>query len=85
MDKKVWGEYEGSWLHIKNVYLNGPAFGGAVGSAKAFSRILHDLLSEESILLGNSAKQLLYSQQKNNSGKIIDMALGWHIDRKSVV
>ena len=78
-DKEVWGEYEGSWLHIKNVYLNGPAFGGAVGSAKAFSRILQDLLSEESILLGNNAKQLLYSQQKNNSGKNIDMTLGWHI------
>lgn len=79
IDKDVWGEYEGSWLHIRNVYLNGPAFGGTLGSARAFSRILQDLLSNDSILLGNNAKQLLYSQQKNNSGKNIDMTLGWHI------
>lgn len=74
-DDEVWGEYEGNWLHVKNVYLNGPAFGGAVGSAKAFSRILQDMLSDESILLGKNAKYLLYSEQKNNSGKNIDMTL----------
>jgi D-alanyl-D-alanine carboxypeptidase len=78
-NKEVWGEYEGSWLHIKDVYLNGPAFGGAIGSARAFSRILQDLLSEESVLLGKSAMQLLYKPEKTNSGKPIPMTLGWHI------
>ena len=75
----TWGEYEGSWLHINNVYLNGPAFGGAIGSAKAFSRILQSLLSETSVLLGSNVKQHLYSQEKTNSGKEVDMTLGWHI------
>lgn len=78
-NKEVWGEYEGSWLRIKDVYLNGPAFGGAIGSAKAFSRILQDLLSEESLLLGKSAMQLLYKPEKTNSGKLIPMTLVWHI------
>lgn len=78
-NKEVWGEYEGSWLHIKDVYLNGPAFGGAIGSAKAFSRILQNLLSDESRLLGKSTIQLLYTQEKTNLGKDILMTLGWHI------
>jgi D-alanyl-D-alanine carboxypeptidase len=78
-DEEVWGEYEGNWLHVKDVYVNGPAFGGAIGSAKAFSRILQDLLSEDSLLLGKSAKQFLYAQEKNNAGKPLDMTLGWHI------
>lgn len=78
-NKEVWGEYEGNWLHIKEVYLNGPAFGGAIGSAKAFSRILQDLLSEKSLLLGKTGIQLLYTQEKNNAGKSIPMTLGWHI------
>lgn len=78
-NQEVWGDYEGSWLHIQNVYVNGPAFGGAMGSAKAFSRILQDLLSEESIILNKSTKELLYSQQKNNSGKNIEVTLGWHL------
>lgn len=78
-NKEVWGAYEESWLHIKDVYLNGPAFGGAIGSAKAFSRILQDLLSERSLLLGKNGMQLLYTQEKNNKGKPIPMTLGWHI------
>lgn len=78
-NKEVWGEYEGSWLRIKDFYLNGPAFGGAIGSAKAFSRILQDLLSEESLLLGKSVRQFLYTQEKTNSGKLIPMTVGWHI------
>ena len=79
IEETTWGEYEGNWLHINNVYLNGPAFGGAIGSAKAFSRILQNLLSDNSVLLGNNVKQQLYSQQKTNAGKPIEMTLGWHI------
>jgi len=78
-NKEVWGGYEGSWLHIQDVYVNGPAFGGLIGSAKAFSCILQNLLSENSVVLSQSTERLLYSQQKNSSGKNIDMTLGWHI------
>jgi D-alanyl-D-alanine carboxypeptidase len=78
-DKEVWGNYEGSWLHIKDVYVNGPAFGGVIGSAKAFSAILQDLLAERSVLLNNKSRELLFSRQKTQSGKEIDMTPGWHI------
>jgi len=81
IDGSVLGEYEEGWLRIYNVYLNGPSFGGAVGSAMAFSKILQDLLSEQSLLLKEKTKQLLYSKQQTNSGKSIDMTLGWHIDK----
>ena len=79
LDENILGEYEGAWLHINNVYLNGPAFGGAIGSATAFSRILQSLLNENSILLGIKVKQQMYAQQKTSSGKTIEMTLGWHI------
>ncbi len=79
IEDTTWGEYEGNWLHINNVYLNGPAFGGAIGSANAFSRILQSLLSENSVLLGSNTKRHLYSQVQTNSGEKIDMTLGWHI------
>ena len=79
IEDTTWGEYEENWLHINNVYLNGPAFGGAIGSARAFSRILQSLLSDKSVLLGGDMKQHLFSQEKNSSGKEIDMTLGWHI------
>jgi D-alanyl-D-alanine carboxypeptidase len=78
-NQEVRGEYDGAWLHIKNVYLNGPAFGGAIGSAKAFSRILQNLLAEKSLLLEKTGMRLLYAEEKTNNGKPIAMTLGWHI------
>lgn len=79
IDDYVWGEYEGAWLHINNVYLNGTALGGAIGTATAFSRILQYLLNDNSVLLGEKVKKYLYTQQKTKSGENIDMTLGWHI------
>ncbi len=79
IDKNVLGNYEGGWLHIKNVYLNGPSFGGVFGSATAFSKILQDLLADQSKLLGEKSKKLLYSKQTIISGEEINMTLGWHI------
>ncbi len=79
VDPKMLSENETGWVHIKNVYLNGPSFGGAIGTAGAFSKILQDLLSTESMLLEQRTKQLLYQQQMLNSGTEIDMTLGWHM------
>ena len=79
VDSNMLGEYERGWVHIKDVYLNGPSFRGAIGTARAFARILQDLLSTKSILLWQDTKQLLYQQQVLNSGAEIDMTLGWHM------
>ena len=78
-DGKVWGQYEGKWLQVRNHYINGPAFGGLVGSVQSFSRFLQDQLRESSVLLNQKVKELLYTQQKNNEGELIGMTLGWHI------
>jgi len=78
-DDEIWGEYEDAWLRVRDVYLNGPSFGGVVGCARAFSRLLQDLLSEKSTLLGSKARHLLYFEQTNNAGERIDMTLGWHV------
>lgn len=79
IDDGVYGSNEGNWIRIKNLYPNGPSFGGAIGTARSFSVVLKDLLSGQSRLLGPTGKQLLYSQQSVASGKKIDMTLGWHI------
>lgn len=79
LDDAVWGGYEGKWLRIKDVYLNGPSFGGAIGSASAFSRILQDLLGEHSVILPDASRELLFTQTRINSHLAIDMTLGWHI------
>jgi D-alanyl-D-alanine carboxypeptidase len=78
-DKKVWGSYEGKWLQIRSHYVNGPAFGGLVGSIQSFGRLLQDQLKESSSLLTQKTKELLYTQQTTIYGNPIEMTLGLHI------
>ncbi|MHA2062131.1 MAG: serine hydrolase domain-containing protein, partial [Candidatus Sifarchaeia archaeon] len=68
VDEELIGEAEGTWIHFKNHYLNGPAFGGLVGSANSFSKFLQDQLRKESVLFSNETKTLFYTQQKNSAG-----------------
>lgn len=78
-DSKFWGGYERKWLRLKSHYLNGPAFGGLVGTARGFSHFLQDQLRAESILFSRETKKLLQTQQKNKVGQLIPMTPGWHV------
>lgn len=79
IDSKFLGNYEGNWLRLKSHYLNGPAFGGLIGTARGFSRFLQDQLRTESALFGLETKRLLETQQTDGAGRPIQMTLGWHI------
>jgi hypothetical protein len=78
-DSALWGEYEGNWLRLNPFHLNGPAFGGLVGTARGFGVLLQDQLRAQSVLLGPEMKRLLESPQTTNDGKPLAMTLGWHI------
>lgn len=79
LDSKFWNGYEGHWLKIENINLNGPSFGGLVGTGRGFARFLQDQLHPESVLLEPETKRLLETQQSDNQGNPIPMTLGWHI------
>lgn len=79
LDSKFWNGYEGNWLLINNLIINGPSFGGLIGTAGGFARFLKDQLQAESALLKPETKQLLETQQSDNRGKPIPMTLGWHV------
>ena len=79
IDRDLVGEYDGRWLSLRSHYVNGPAFGGLVGSARGFARFLRDQLSPRSRLFGETTRNLFYSPQSLGSGKPIPMTLGWHV------
>jgi D-alanyl-D-alanine carboxypeptidase len=79
LDRKFVGEKDGRWVHVKDNYLDGAAFGGLVASARALGRLLQDQLAPESVLLGPIGCRLLRERQRNNSGESIAMTLGWHV------
>lgn len=79
IDRKFLGSYERQWLRLNSHYLNGPAFGGLIGTARGFSRFLQDQLRTESVLLGLETKRLLETRQTDGAGRPIPMTLGWHV------
>ena len=79
VDRKFLGGYEGNWLRLNSHYLNGPAFGGLIGTVRGFSRFLQDQLRNESVLFGMETKRLLEAQQTDGAGRPIPMTPGWHL------
>ncbi len=79
IDGALIGQYEGRWLHIHDHYLNGPAFGGLVGSAHGFGVFLQDQLRPASRLFGDAARRLFYEPQHTTAGHPVPMTLGWHV------
>ncbi len=79
VDPRFGGDYEDNWLHVYDHYLNGPSFGGVIGTAHAIGIFLRDQLRDTSRLFSTETKALFFQQQKDNQGQTISMTLGWHI------
>jgi len=79
IDRELIGDYEGPWLRIEPHYLNGPAFGGLVGTARGFGRFLRDQLQPQSLVLDRTAQALFMEEQRTTAGAAVPMTLGWHI------
>ena len=78
IDRQFIGDYEGAWLRIEPHYLNGPAFGGLVGTARGFGVILQDQLRPRSVVLDSPVRELMYTPQRTLTGRVVPMGLGWH-------
>ena len=78
IDRELIGGYAGSWLQIRDHFLNGPAFGGLVGSAAGFARFLQDQLGEHSRLFSDATRATFFEQQGTTAGPVA-MTLGWHL------
>ena len=79
IDRNLIGDYSGGWLEIRSHYLNGPAFGGLVGTASGFGKFLRDQLRERSVLFNDPTRHLFYAPQQTTRGTPVAMTLGWHI------
>jgi CubicO group peptidase (beta-lactamase class C family) len=47
VDPALVGDTLGRWVRLEDHYVNGPAFGGLVGTARAFGRLLQDQLAPQ--------------------------------------
>ncbi len=68
---------ESGWLRFRNFYVNGPSYGGLIGTASGFGKFLSALLTEPSFLLTPESVQLMFQRTALSDGKTLPVSLGW--------
>lgn len=79
IDRELVGGYEGAWLRLQPHYVNGPAFGGLIGTARAFGKFLADQLQPQSALFDAATRARYFEPQRTRDGAPVAMTPGWHI------
>jgi CubicO group peptidase (beta-lactamase class C family) len=74
----LFSKNEGAWTRFQTLYMNGPAYGGLIGTARGWSRFLMDQLEENSKVMSPNIRRLFYEIQHTTDGNPIGMTLGWH-------
>ncbi|MBO0330509.1 serine hydrolase domain-containing protein [[Muricauda] lutisoli] len=74
---KYMGESEGKWRSFKSFYINGPSYGGLIGTPTSFIAYLQEMLKTNSDLLSDEYKQMLFRENMTHKGKNTGMCLSW--------
>jgi len=75
--RKFIGETEGKWASFKNMYVNGPSYGGLIGTPDAFMKYIQELLKSESSIISPEFKKMLFEENHTEDGKATGMCLAW--------
>ncbi|HEX5690171.1 MAG TPA: serine hydrolase domain-containing protein, partial [Roseiflexaceae bacterium] len=78
VDRSLLERTEAGRYRIHPVYMNGPAYGGLIGTARGFARFLQDQIRARPLAMPEETRQLFFSSQQNNRGEAIETTLGWH-------
>jgi CubicO group peptidase (beta-lactamase class C family) len=79
LDRKKFTEPSSSdkWIRFKNYYVSGRAYGGLIANAYSLSVFIQTLFKTGSPLLSDYYKKILFTKQRVNNGREVDMTLGW--------
>jgi D-alanyl-D-alanine carboxypeptidase len=73
---KYMGKREGKWKPFNKFYNNGIAYGGMIGSSSGLIKYVQTLLKDDSILLNNKYKEILFTERLVD-GKPTGMSFSW--------
>ena len=74
---KYLGKKEGNWYPWNAYYVNGPAYGGLIGTPNAFVKYIQELLNPDCILISKRYKKMLFEENYLNAGNPSGMCLSW--------
>lgn len=76
--KRFMGEKTEGWKCFLPFYVNGPAYGGLIGTPGAFIAFAQDLLKPESVLLSPAGREEMWRENRLNNSRPTGMSLGWY-------
>jgi CubicO group peptidase (beta-lactamase class C family) len=68
---------EKGWTSFHYNYVNGPSYGGLIGTANAFARYLQELLKPYPVIFTAESKKNLFTENHTNDGKATGVGLSW--------
>ena len=74
---KYFEKREGKWKSFRNYYVNGPSYGGLIGTPTAFMKYLRELLNPESTLISPEYKRTLLTETSILDNKPTGMCFAW--------
>jgi CubicO group peptidase (beta-lactamase class C family) len=74
---KYMDKSEGKWKPFKPNYVNGPSYGGLIGTSNAIMTYIRELLNPDSMLISDEHKKMLFSETLTNAGKPTGMCFSW--------
>lgn len=81
--KPYYSGKEGKFMGYNDLYINHSAYGGAFSSARGLIHYAQTLMQENSPLISDSGKELLFEEQYLASGKSAEHTLGWFLKEKN--
>jgi len=66
-----------AWIKFNKYYVSGRSYGGLIANAYSLTKFMQTLFAANSVLLSAEWKKKLFTKQKTNAGKEVDMTLGW--------
>jgi D-alanyl-D-alanine carboxypeptidase len=68
---------EGRWKPFKDSYVNGPSYGGLIGTANAFARYVQELLKPGCNLISDEYKRRMFTENVTTGNIPTGMCLSW--------
>ncbi len=68
---------EGQWKPFRDNYVNGPSYGGLIGTANAFAKYIQELLKPGSRLISDDFKKAMFTEHLVNGITPTGMCLSW--------
>jgi D-alanyl-D-alanine carboxypeptidase len=74
---KYMSRAEGSWKPFKDYYVNGPSYGGLIGTPMALVKYIQELLKPGCSLISEPYKRLLFTENFTSDRKATGMCTSW--------